>query len=438
MMENDQFGGRTDDDLFTDDFEPIAPEDQIQIITPAAVEAPPQPEDATTQQPAADVPVVPEAPAPPPQPQPTKSLAQSRHNRPDKAPRPSNNQNNNHKAASKASPAPGPAPDASTTPATSSAPSTAPKAPAAASSATNKYVSGNTASAVSESRLASGANPRTKLTDAQLTAKMEKMRLVNAEKTRRFEQAQRDESAHAAALVRSQEEAKKRREEDAKKRRAAEDDRRQLDDERAKNRERKMNAMRIKEGGWDDGKEERLAEEDGRGNFRSAHGGVRGSKTGGLAGSRYANTGGDDAAEDLGDDGYGYGTRGRGGRGRVGRGGRGGRGSRTLFDADGERQDRNSHQLQSENWSTIRDQEKQQKKQAATKTEEFPALPSAGKSKAKGADSSAAVPDGASKKIDTTAAPKSAPVPAEMGPLSPAIGRWDEEVAASLDAKSTS
>ncbi|KAK4449727.1 hypothetical protein QBC34DRAFT_88229 [Podospora aff. communis PSN243] len=421
-MENDQFGGRTDDDLFADDFEPVAPEEQVSIVTPAVVETQTQPAVATTHQTEAAVPPAAETPAAAPKPQPPKSLAQSRHNRPDKGSRPAgqNNNNNPKSAAAKATPAPAPtpvpAPDASTASATSSAPPSAPKAPAAVSATPAKYASSNTASVNSEARLASGANPRTKLTEDQLAAKMEKMRLVNAEKTRRFEQAQRDESAHAEALARSQEEAKKRREEEAKKRRAAEEDRRKLDDERAKNRERKMNAMRIKEGGWDEGKEDRLAEEDGRDNFRSAHGGVRGLRGGGLSGSRYA-SGGDDV----------------GGRGRAGRGGRGGREGRALFDPEGDRQDRHNHQLRSENWDTLRDQEKQQKKQAVPKPEEFPALPSAGKTQAKPKDKAGG---SASKKIDTAPASK-AVAPADMGPFSP-VGQWDEEVAASLEPTSRS
>ncbi|KAK0708027.1 hypothetical protein B0H67DRAFT_603129 [Lasiosphaeris hirsuta] len=461
-MDNEQFGGRTDDDLFADDFEPAAPEDQVPTATPA--------EEVQVQSPDVPVPVEPkgevevpvvEPHAAPQQTQPHKYLSQSRHNRPEKPARHTNsnghnNNSNSHASRKQPTKAPAPAtpsaantsppqapsaPAAATTTTTSAAPPTAPKGPAASSSASTaaptaptapagaKYVSTNTASAVSEARLGSGANPRTKLTDTELASKMEKMRILNAEKTRLFEKAQRDESAHAEALAKSQAEQKRRRAEEAVKRRAAEEDQRRLNEERAKNRERKLNAMGQKEGGWDEGKQERLVEEE-RKNFRGAHGGVRGVRNGGggLAGSRYANSlDGNEVDRYGGDDGS-YGGRGRGARGRgVGRGGRGGRGGRTLFDANGDRVEDRSGDLSSQSWASLR--EKDNKPKAPPKAEEFPALPS---------------PSNAPKKINTqtesaTATPAAAnltSIAAEI-PLSPAIGKWDDEMAA-MDAKTTS
>ncbi|RDA88206.1 hypothetical protein CP532_0359 [Ophiocordyceps camponoti-leonardi (nom. inval.)] len=134
----------------------------------------------------------------------------------------------------------------------------------------------NTA-ANAEARLKSGSNPRQKLTDEELAAKMEKMKLLAAEKTRKFLVAEQDERQHAASYARGMEEDRRRRADDACRRRRAEEDKRKLDDERARNRERKLKAMNAKDGGWDEGKTA-TAEEEARRGFRSAHGGVRGVK----------------------------------------------------------------------------------------------------------------------------------------------------------------
>lgn len=436
-MENDQFGGRTDDDLFADDYESVPVEEQTPTITPAG--PPTQTQQHNAPAPTLDAntthaPVESEVHVPTPPPQKQRSLAQSRHARPEKGPRPNNNsnhtnnssQNANNKPHGKPKPAPSTATaattaDASTAPeqdgASGTAPSTAPKAP---SSTTSKYVSTNTASVVSEARLGSGANPRTKPSEAELAEKMDRMRIVNAEQTRRFEQAQKDETAHAAVMARSAEEQKKRRAEEAVKRRAAEEDKRRLEEVRAKNRQRKLNAMSQKEGGWDEGKEERMREEENGRSFRGAHGGVRGARTGGLGGSRFADD--NTEGERLGDRGV-FGGTGRGrGRGRGGRGERG-RGGRELFDADGDRgQGRHGGQLDTDNWGSLRDKQKQAKA-AAPKPEEFPALPSA--------------KDKAPKPVDTTvAAVGLGKLPELDSPFSP-LGRWDEEVNAA-DAKSSS
>ncbi|KAK3332794.1 hypothetical protein B0T19DRAFT_111428 [Cercophora scortea] len=477
-MDNEQFGGRTDDDLFSDDFEPVLPEDEIVTITnefaaQTLVPDPPSAAAATSQAPAA-----PAAASHPPttaqrtqQAAPThaalqgqappKSLAQSRHNRPEKPSKPAGNkQNNQHNhshnhskhskshpsadvAALTATPAPtqehaqvseqtqaqAPAePQAQTS---SSAPPSAPTEPAAmAIKDKEKTQEGPaktpSASAIGAARLGSGANPRTKLTETELAAKMEQMRILAAEKTRRFEQAQRDESEHAVAYAKGMEEARKRRAEEATKRRAADEDRRRLEEERAKNRERKLHAMGQKEGGWDEGKDERIQEEE-RKVYRGANGGVRGTKSnvgGGLSGSRFATpaavAGGDGERREGG--GYGgeredRGFRGRGGgRGRGGRGG--GRGGRALFDADGDRDaDRHTEQQQ-KNWP--RGQAAgAQKNKPILEPEAFPALPGSS----------------APKKIDVkTTMPALPSFNNSNAMLSPLIGKWADEVAA-MDEK---
>ncbi|KAK4159972.1 hypothetical protein QBC43DRAFT_120898 [Cladorrhinum sp. PSN259] len=332
-MDQDQFGGRTDDDLFADDIEPVPYEEHIVVPEPQAVtesQHPPvaavEPVPQQASQDSLEAPTNSAALAQPP----PKSLAQSRHYRPDnrseRTSRPSpTNANGNNKLPKPNTDAP-----SNTTPPESTnngPPPTAPKGPAAGNTHSK-----NTASAVSEARLGSGANPRTKLTEAELTARMEEMRIVNAAKTRRFEQAQRDEAEHAVAYAKGMEEARKRRAEEAAKRKAADEEKKRLDDERAKNRDRKLKAMGMKEGGWDEGKGERLREEQEK-VFKGAHGGVRGftsyggNGAGGLSGSRFASTNDDDYDD--------HGSRDRPGQSRQrGRGGRrGGRGgNRQLFD----------------------------------------------------------------------------------------------------------
>ncbi|KAI8204555.1 Polycystic kidney disease protein 1-like 3, partial [Colletotrichum sp. SAR 10_76] len=155
---------------------------------------------------------------------------------------------------------------------------------------------GNTA-LNAEARLQSGANPRTKLTETELAAKMEQMRILNAEKTRKFEQAEQDERNHAEAYARGMEEARKRKKIEEEKRKRGEEERKRMDDERAKNRERKLKAMSMKEGGWDEGKEALNAEEERRG-FRGANGGIRGARSAGLSGSRFANEGDEGERQD--------------------------------------------------------------------------------------------------------------------------------------------
>ncbi|RSM08717.1 hypothetical protein CDV31_008060, partial [Fusarium ambrosium] len=279
---DDQFGGRTDDDLFYDDFEPVESEPVVTEEAPApkpepAPVAPIQEPVAAQEQPPAQPPA---SSAPPAKP---AGLASSRY-------------------ADKPAPAPAPKPARQAPPPTSNAPPNAPTAP-------REKGPQNTAANAS-ARLQSGANPRQKLTEAELAAKMERMKLVSAEKARKFEKAEQDEKDHAASYARGMEEARKRRAVEAERRRQGEEDRRKMEDERAKNRERKLKAMGMKEGGWDEGKEA-LEEEEARRGFRGANGGIRGSRNVGLGGSRYASKDGEEHDVDRFLD-----DRHRGGRGR--------------------------------------------------------------------------------------------------------------------------
>uniref|UniRef100_L2FIP7 Uncharacterized protein n=1 Tax=Colletotrichum fructicola (strain Nara gc5) TaxID=1213859 RepID=L2FIP7_COLFN len=224
---------------------------------------------------------------------------------------------------------------------------------------------------------------------------MEQMRILNAEKTRKFEQAEQDERNHAEAYARGMEEARKRKKIEEEKRKRGEEERKRMDDERAKNRERKLKAMSMKEGGWDEGKEALNAEEERRG-FRGANGGIRGARSAGLSGSRFANDG--DEGERQDDDRRGGRGRGRGGGRGRGRGGRGGRGG---YGDDFAPRD---HREPASNGTRDAKPSAPEVKAPAINTEEFPALPGKGKT-----------------------GETSPPV------LSP-LGRWDDEMEA-LDAK---
>ncbi|KAF6823021.1 hypothetical protein CPLU01_11645 [Colletotrichum plurivorum] len=416
----DQYGGRTDDDLFFDDFEPV--EDPQPVESVAAPPAAPPPATVTTPpvEPPKPEPVAPktaqkQSPPPPvskPPPKAPRGLANSRFN-PDKtaaAPRPPRQAT--PAAVSDTPTTASPAPTTNT----SNAPPQAPTGPRAQTPSAPKSnspapthahaphrekqgaqgsgaaVPGANTALNAEARMKSGANPRTKLTEAELAAKMEQMRILNAEKTRKFEQAEQDERSHAEAYARGMEEARKRKKADEERRRRGEEDRRRMDDERAKNRERKLKAMSIKEGGWDEGKDALAAEEERR-VFRGANGGIRGARSAGLSGSRFANEGDADAGfEDR------RGGRGRGrGRGQ-GRGGRGG--GRGGYSGDLER---DAAAAPPSNGARAAKSAAPEPKAPAITTEEFPALP--GKA---------------------TSGEKTPPVlsPPILSPL----GRWDEEV----------
>lgn len=425
-MDSEHFGGRTDDDLFADDFEPVAPEEQVATMS-TETGTPVQDTDITSHaspavespQPLESAPVQKSTPAP----QAPKGLANSRHapKGPEKQPRNNNrhpkaNNNVNHNTGNNS------ATQSQQQQSTSSTPPSAPKE-FREKEARDKEAGRNTASVSSAARIGSGANPRTKLTEDELAAKMEKMRIMAAEKTKRFEQAQRDENEHAAAYAKGMEEDRKRRAEQAAKKKAAEEDRKKMEEEREKNRERKMRAMGAKEGGsWDEGKEERMREEDRRG-YR----GVRG----------VANT--QSWAQDPADgneQGNGYRGGRRGGRGGFGggrgRGGGDGYGGRTLFEPDPENETGQRFYQRDNNRNRGRDwkangpaaprAERSGPGSGAPKADkpkltpdEFPALPG----------SKATAPQ-----VST-----SAPLSFASLPLSPAVGRWDDEVEESISKK---
>ncbi|KAI0429365.1 hypothetical protein F5Y09DRAFT_310630 [Xylaria sp. FL1042] len=385
---DDQFNGRTDDDLFADDFEPIGetvvepvPEPQQQAH--AHADSTPAPAPATETQPTT-IASQPSSAASAP-----RTLAHSRHAKPAHQQRPRKHSPKKSAPPSAsaakvttgdASNSPEPSSTATTTATATTTTTPAPISPARPGS--------NTALA---DRLASGANPRTKLSESELAEKMERMRILSAEKVRKFEQAEQDSRSHALAYEKGMEEARRRRAEEAERRRRGEEERRQMDQERAANRERKLKAMGTREGGWDEGKT--AEDERDRRGFRGANGGIRGARN--FRGA----DGEEPPIREFAPDEF----RGRGrGRGRGGsRGGRGGRGG--FFDrnaaADGA-----SHS------------QPQQKKpeQTPPTAEDFPALPSAAK-------------------LDTTTEPAKL-ISLSPGPNSSLIGKWDDEMAA-LDAK---
>ncbi|CAI4217428.1 unnamed protein product [Parascedosporium putredinis] len=473
----EQFGGRTDDALFfDDDFEPVNAETQPTAEIPAAPQQEPPPPRLLRRS-------LPLRPLPSPQgeegarsakacpPASPKSLAQSRHNtaspaasnrsspRPprqhqrgpppsrNRVPRPAAREEGQGRLLDPKRSNPGrrcscrgaygggdPSLDASAaTPASAEAPPTAPRASTPSSTPGAQPDSGT--------RLLSGANPRTKLTEDELAAKMEKMRILSAEKARKFEQAEQDQKDHDAAYARGMEEARKRRVVEAERRKRADEDRKKMEDERAKNRERKLKALgNAKDGSWDDGKDQMDFHQDTRRNFRSANGGVRGAKAGGLAGSRFANEDGDDQRQPQPVD-----ARGRGrGRGRgAGRGGRGGRGGHAGGDND---------PVGSQEQPADQDQPRPAKddfpalpssgaKPAASKVEPAPKLEVAYKNaalKGAGTVASAAPPKkepaadkGPAEKPVTKVEWPAKPAPEnDILPLSSPVGRWDDEMEA--------
>ncbi|EGS18410.1 uncharacterized protein CTHT_0064360 [Thermochaetoides thermophila DSM 1495] len=413
---DDQFGGRTDDDLFADDIEPVDEALAVPVVisdTPSPAPAVTPARDAQTneqteKQAAMAQEEKPAAPA--------KSLAHSRHNprgrgggaeKPPRSTNHSKHNNKSHKSTHNNNTDNGNSTtDSSTTPTPSSS------TPKPKRSSTGQ----NTSSVSSSTRLTSGANPRPKLTEAELTARIEKMRLLAAEKERRFEQAQRDESEHQAAIAKSIEEDLKRRKAAEERRKREEEERKRLEEERERNRERKLRVLKER-GGWTG----ESHDEPDRG-FRSAAGGVKGYK--GMGASRFAAESNDQ------EDGDSFGRGGMSGRGRGGRGRGGGRGGRTLFEAYPERErereerrhwrDRGQTQCES-----AADQKMDQKdKNPELKPEDFPALPST---------------SGVPKKLEVTWPAKPSPGKATSMadiPLSPPVGKWDDEVAAAAEVYS--
>lgn len=430
----DQFGGRTDDDLFYDDFEPVEGGPTVIAVSDSA-NAEPDPKVVARQllahtQPA---PSPAPAPAPPPQitiqqapkPPPRGGLAFSRFaDKPQEKPqvkasppslpptqppaqpqpptqketptppqtdttsqpKPKSRQRQRQKQKQSPPKQPSPQPPATKAPPAPKGKKGAAAAPANDDVASVAATPGQNTTAKPDVRSRSGANPRQKLTDAELTEKLEKMKLLSAEKARKFEKAEKDQKQHEEAYARGMEEARKQKAEMAERRRINEEQRRKLEEERNKNRERKLKAMSMKEGGWDEGKAADT-EEESRRPFRGSNGGVRGAKSAGLGGSRFAKSSEEEkpSADRFLDDG---GRRGGRGRGRGGNGrGRGGRGG-----LDGSNRDK----------SPVNSQH-------ALSKDDFPSLPAGEKKEA------------------AEATPKPAiPVPIELPPLSNI--KWDDEM----------
>ncbi|OWP01592.1 hypothetical protein B2J93_2108 [Marssonina coronariae] len=168
--------------------------------------------------------------------------------------------------------------------------------------------------AVRGDRSATGGKAIKKLTEAELIEKMAKMAILNKE---RAEKHRLTEADQAAFLHRERELAKERREKAI----AEKKNERAMEMERAKNRQRKMKAQGGRE--WDSEKLESDIVDRSRGRtseyVRGGHGGV--IRSAGLAGSKYSTEDGPKQVLE---------SRGRGGfeiRGR-GRGGKTGRGAK--------------------------------------------------------------------------------------------------------------
>ncbi|PMD30914.1 hypothetical protein L207DRAFT_519622 [Hyaloscypha variabilis F] len=178
--------------------------------------------------------------------------------------------------------------------------------------------------AVRGDRSATGGPAHKKLTEEELTLKLEKMAILNAQKAERHRLSEADQ---AAFQHREKELAKERREKAVAEKR----NERVMEMERAKNRERKMKAQGGRE--WDSEKvESDIVDRKGRSSeyVRGGHGGVIRGRGGGLAGSRFATEGDEETAATEGPSSRGRGTFEIRGRGRGGRGGRGGKASNTA------------------------------------------------------------------------------------------------------------
>ncbi|KAL2890792.1 hypothetical protein HOO65_010150 [Ceratocystis lukuohia] len=93
-------------------------------------------------------------------------------------------------------------------------------------------------------RIQSGANPRTKMTEEEVTAKMDQMRLKNAETVKKFEAAEKDETRHAVAVANDEAEIQRRRKIEA-------EERKKLENERQKNRDKKLKSFKDNDTPWD-------------------------------------------------------------------------------------------------------------------------------------------------------------------------------------------
>lgn len=163
--------------------------------------------------------------------------------------------------------------------------------------------------AVRGDRTATGGTVKPKLTEDELSARLAAAKLNNAKRAEAHRLAEADE----ASFHQREAQASKKRQEEGQARR-------QMNQEREKNRLRKLGAQAGRE--WDEGKEEQAAKEDRGSHFRrGAHGGV--ANEGGRGGRGASNgyqDGGYEQGFQEGRGGYMPWGRGRGDRGRGGRG----------------------------------------------------------------------------------------------------------------------
>ena len=164
--------------------------------------------------------------------------------------------------------------------------------------------------AVRGDRTATGGTLKPKLTEDELSARLEAVKLNNAKRAEAHRLAEADE----ASFQQREEQASRKRQEEGQARR-------QMNQEREKNRLRKLGAQAGRE--WDEGKEEQAAKEDRGSQYRrGANGGIlyddgRGRTSGHQNGNHESN----DFLERRGgyiSRGRGRGDRNRGGRGRGG------------------------------------------------------------------------------------------------------------------------
>ncbi|KAL8718682.1 MAG: hypothetical protein Q9225_004218 [Loekoesia sp. 1 TL-2023] len=161
--------------------------------------------------------------------------------------------------------------------------------------------------AVRGDRSATGGTAKPKLTEEELSAKLAAAKLNSAKR----EEAHRLAEADEASFQQREAQASQRRQEEGRARRL-------MDQEREKNRLRKLGAQGGRE--WDEGKEDQPVSDPRRSRYqRGAHGGTSNYHNSGNQGADLR-TDGDNDFEDRG-----YGLRGGRGRGSRGRG-RGGRG----------------------------------------------------------------------------------------------------------------
>ena len=285
----DEFAqSREDDDLFADEFEPVTAPSFTIDETPVPLAAEEKPAN------------VPSNGANPSSQRNGRKEGQERRQRGGRGGGGANNGLNASRYAPKTetAPAQAPAPESAAPPTTISTsepaippPSTSNSAPASQNDEpkpaepTPAIQPTNTRTpAVRGDRSATGGPAHKKLTEEELTLKLEKMAILNAQKAERHRLSEADQ---AAFQHREKELAKERREKAVAEKR----NERVMEMERAKNRERKMKAQGGRE--WDSEKVESDIV-DGRGRGRSSefvrggHGGVIRGRGGGLAGSRYA------------------------------------------------------------------------------------------------------------------------------------------------------